>query len=242
MVMCFPFLAFSIRLTGYKMIRSHQNSTVSVIDISKSVFEFLRKNLYFKLRKMRFFVFLLSVSVAIIQGNAQYQAYYRDSLYPSPLYQDIQPPNQENRIFFNQFYSAFTSFYTSTTTTTSTSTTTCTVLNNVVCPGRRKRFTVGEQDDTIEASPVNQYVKNEKKCCHLIDILSSHFVGLRLPKLPIWNLFRGPNAKLILNLHFGGLMPNTLGMNSSRHSVRILTLWITINTCAHPSSQAMRVF
>ncbi|XP_057371286.2 uncharacterized protein LOC130692229 [Daphnia carinata] len=109
---------------------------------------------------MRFFVFFLSVLVAIIQGNAQYQAYYRDALYPYP-YPDhqvpvIPSPDQENRIFFNQIFNAITSFYTSTTTTTSTSTTTCTVSTNFVCPGRRKRFIVGEHDDVIEPSLVNE--------------------------------------------------------------------------------------
>ncbi|KAI9564681.1 hypothetical protein GHT06_008422 [Daphnia sinensis] len=107
---------------------------------------------------MRFFVFLLSVLVAIIQGNAQYQAYYRDDLYPYPVQQiPILPsPDQENRIFFNQIFNAITSFYTSTTTTTSTSTTTCTVSTNVACSGRRRRFIVGEHDDDIVPSPVKE--------------------------------------------------------------------------------------
>ncbi|KAK4020556.1 hypothetical protein OUZ56_002520 [Daphnia magna] len=108
---------------------------------------------------MRFFVFMLSVLIAIIQGNAQYQAYYRDALYPYPAHQVpiVPSPDQENRIFFNQIFNAITSFYTSTTTTTSTSTTTCTVSTNVPCPGRRRRFIVGEHDDdAIEPSTVNQ--------------------------------------------------------------------------------------
>ncbi|XP_046461431.1 uncharacterized protein LOC124207815 [Daphnia pulex] len=98
---------------------------------------------------MHFFVFLLSVSALIVQGNAQYLRYYSDGLYQHPSYYpdtDIIPsPNliPGGRLFWNLY------------ARTSTSTTTCTVYTAVICAGRRKRFLTSD-DDSIEPSPVNK--------------------------------------------------------------------------------------
>lgn len=103
---------------------------------------------------MHFFVFLLSVSALIVQGNAQYLRYYSDGLYQHPSYYPdtdvIQSPNliPDGRLFWNLLGR----------TTTSTTTTTCTVFTAVACAGRRKRFLTSD-DDPIEASPVNKSVQ-----------------------------------------------------------------------------------
>jgi hypothetical protein len=84
-------------------------------------------------------ILLLSVWIAVIQGNGQYQPYAYDGLYQYPNYAiaDTQSPMKlvpENRFFW-------------TWTSTTTSTTTCTVLANAPC--RLKRFLIDNSEDNI---------------------------------------------------------------------------------------------
>lgn len=105
---------------------------------------------------MLFFLVVLSVSVAVAQGKAQYDPYYYINPYPYyPNYpvgfkQAAPVANYPDgsRLFFGLFR----------TTTTTTSTTTCTVYTSSTCTGKRRRsiFEDVEESDAIQPTAVDK--------------------------------------------------------------------------------------